>query len=141
MTTKAKRASIPLGDRTLDGFQLPDGSYRMSQTQAAECIDKPEINARRFLGSKGIKALLGNGYTPDTLEVESSNQIRGQSRINALPLNVVTAYWVWECSKGNKTAMTLMTNTVGIREELKCVPAPTLTRLHRRGLNVSGLRR
>jgi len=29
---KAIRAIVQLGDVTLDGFMLPDGSYRMSQT-------------------------------------------------------------------------------------------------------------
>ncbi|MGB0560184.1 MAG: hypothetical protein ACPGVO_00055 [Spirulinaceae cyanobacterium] len=106
MTIKAKRAQIQLGSRTLEGYMLPDGSYRLSQTQAAECISKPESSARRFLGSKGIKTLLGKEYTAVTLEVESD--YRGQTRFNALPLNVVTAYWVWECSKGNKEAMALV---------------------------------
>jgi hypothetical protein len=41
---------LDIGDRVVAGFMLPDGSYRMSQTQAAECVGKTEINARsRFL--------------------------------------------------------------------------------------------
>jgi len=93
-SVKATRSSVRIGSLEVDGFMLPDGSYRMSQTQAAECIGKPEINARRFLDSKAIKALLGNSYTPDTVEIEASaEQLRGQSRFNALPLEVVTAYW------------------------------------------------
>jgi hypothetical protein len=60
---------------------LPDGSYRMSQTQAADCVGKPEINARRFLSSKAIKALLGEGYTPDSIEIESETQRSPQRRL------------------------------------------------------------
>jgi hypothetical protein len=56
-SVRAVRASVQIGSLTVDGFMLPDGSYRMSQTQAAECVGKPEINARRFLDSKAIKAL------------------------------------------------------------------------------------
>lgn len=109
MTTsdKAKRATVEIGPLAIEGFQMPDGSYRMSQTQAAECIGKPEINARRFLDSKGIKALRGEGYTPDTIEVEPEQQTRGQTRFSALPLDVVSAYWLWESSKGNKQALAL----------------------------------
>lgn len=92
-STKATRATVQIGSLTVDGFMLPDGAYRMSQTQAADCIGKPEVNARRFLDSKSIKALLGAGYTPDTVEIEPDpDQLRGQSRFNALPLEVVTAY-------------------------------------------------
>jgi len=106
-STRATRATIRLGSLEIDGFMLPDGSYRMSQTQAAEAIEKPEINARRFLGSKAIKALLGEGYTPDTIEIESE-QTRGQGRFNALPLPVVTAYWFTQASQGDKQAQTLV---------------------------------
>jgi hypothetical protein len=35
---KATRASVQIGAMEVDGFMLPDGSYRMSQTQAAECV-------------------------------------------------------------------------------------------------------
>ena len=37
-SVRAVRASVQIGSLTVDGFMLPDGSYRMSQTQAAECI-------------------------------------------------------------------------------------------------------
>lgn len=45
---KATRATVAIGALTVDAFMLPDGSYRMSQTQAAEAVEKDEINARRF---------------------------------------------------------------------------------------------
>lgn len=105
---KATRASVQIGALEVDGFMLPDGSYRMSQTQAADCVGKAEINARRFLSSKTIKALLGEGYTPDSIEIESGEQLRGQSRFNALPLEVVTAYWFHQASQGNQQALTIV---------------------------------
>lgn len=109
MTTgdKAKRATVAIGSLSVDGFQMPDGSYRMSQTQAAECVGRPQRNAGRFLESKGIKALRGEGYTPDSIEVDPSDQFRGQARFNALPPDVVSAYWLWEASKGNQQAIAL----------------------------------
>lgn len=107
-TIKAQRTTISIGDLEVEGFRLPDGSYRMSQTQAAECVQKPEINARRFLNSKAIKALLGKGYTPDSIEIESDSDRRGQGRFNALPLEVITAFWVNECFKGNRVALALV---------------------------------
>ena len=108
-SVRATRAIVQIGSLTVDGFMLPDGNYRMSQTQAAECVGKPEINARRFLDSKAIKALLGQGYTPDSIEIEaSSDQLRGQSRFNALPLEVVTAYWLSQAGEGNKQALSLV---------------------------------
>ena len=106
--TKATRATVTIGTLTIEGFMLPDGSYQMSQTQAAESIGKPEINARRFLDSASIKSLLGKAYTPDTIEVDSSDQARGQTRINAIPIEVVTAYWFTQASKGGKQALTLV---------------------------------
>ena len=80
MTTgdKAKRAPVAIAPLSVDGFQMPDGSYRMSQTQSAAIVGKPEINARRFLDSRGIKASWGEAYTPDSIEVNSPEQGHGQ---------------------------------------------------------------
>ncbi|WP_051041626.1 MULTISPECIES: hypothetical protein [Oscillatoriales] len=61
-----------------------------------------------LLDSKAIKALLGQGYTPDTIEIESSDQLRGQSRFNALPLEVATAYWLTQAGEGKKQALSLV---------------------------------
>ena len=91
--------------------RLPDGSYRMSQTQAAEAVGKSPVNALRFLRSNSIKALLGRDftdYTPDSIEIEPEPGKRGQSRFNALPLEIVTAYWINQCFQGNKSALALV---------------------------------
>ena len=77
----------------------------MSQTQTAESVDKPSMNASRFLESRSIKTLLGKGYTdgtPESAEIEPEPGKRGQSCFNALPLKVVTAYWVNQGSQENK---------------------------------------
>lgn len=105
---KATRATIQIGTTAIDAFMLPDGGYRMSLTQAAECIGLGVQNASDFLRSKAIKGLLGDGYTPQIFEIEpDATQSRGQSRIRALPLEVVSAYWLWQSHRGNKTALAL----------------------------------
>ena len=108
---RTTRASVQIGSQQIDGFMLPDGSYRMSQAQVAQAVDKPPVNALRFLGSKAIKGLLGQGYTdytPEQIEIESEEGKRGQSRFNALPLEVATAYWVNQCFQGKKQALALV---------------------------------
>jgi hypothetical protein len=80
-----------------------------SPTQAAECVGLLERNAREFLQSKALKTLLGEGYTPATSEIEpDAGQVRGGSRIRALPLEIVGAYWLWQAARGNKTALSLV---------------------------------
>lgn len=109
-STKATRADIQIGSLKADGFMLPDGSYRMSQAQAAEAIEEAPVYALRFLQSKDSKALLGGvytDYTPESVEVEPEPGKRGQTRINALPLEIVTAYWLTRAYKGNKKAFIL----------------------------------
>ena len=105
---KATRAKITIGSIEVDGFMLPDGSYRMSQTQTAECIVDDPVYARNFLKSKTIQALRGEGYTPETFEVDSTGQVRGETRIQGWTLDIVYAYWLYRCSKGNKQAFSLM---------------------------------
>jgi hypothetical protein len=109
--TKATRTMIPIGPLEVEGFMLPDGSYRFSQASAAEAIGKSPVNALRFLGSNTLKALLGDGYTdytPESVEIETQPGQRGGSRINALPLEIVAAYWVHQCSQGNRQAVALV---------------------------------
>jgi hypothetical protein len=64
---------------------------------------------REFWESKALKTLLGEGYMPGTSEIEpDAGQVRGGSRIRALPLKVVGAYWLWQAARGNKTALSLV---------------------------------
>jgi hypothetical protein len=106
---KAQRATVQIGTLSVDGFQMPDGSYRMSQTSAADAVGIGRQNVSDFLRSKAIKALLGEGYTGQIFEVEVENteQRRGQARINAIPIEVVIAYWHWQSHRGNKQALQL----------------------------------
>jgi hypothetical protein len=101
---KATRQIIKIGNLEVEGFMLPDGSYRMSQTQAAESIGEEEVYARNFLTAKGVKQLLGLSYTPETFEIEATEQARGQTRIQGWTLEMIYTYWVYRCSKGNKAA-------------------------------------
>lgn len=107
MSDKARRAIVRIGDREVEGYQLPDGSYRFSQSEAARIIGKPEIGSRRFLNSRAIKALLGKDYRPDTFTVERDTR-GGNPQINGLPLEVVSAYWFTQSQEGNQQAIALV---------------------------------
>lgn len=110
MTDKAKRATIRIGNFEFEGFQMPDGGYRMSQANAADAIEDPPVYALRFIRSKDSKSLLGEryaDYTPEQVEVEPLPNDRGQTRINALPLEVVSGYWLYRSHRGNKKAFVL----------------------------------
>lgn len=48
MSELARRARIQIGVLEVEGFMFPDGSYRMSQSQAAEIVGLSERNARDF---------------------------------------------------------------------------------------------
>lgn len=67
-------------------------------------------NVSDFLRPKAVKALLGKGCTGEKnpeIEIDSSNQARGGSRIDGLTLDEVGAYWIWQCYRGNKQALSL----------------------------------
>jgi hypothetical protein len=109
---KATRATVAIGALTVDAFMLPDGSYRMSQTQASEAVGLSRQNVSDFLRSNAIKTLLGEGYTSpilgnEQIEIEAEGDKRGQSRFNAVPLEIVGAYWLWQSYRGNKKALSL----------------------------------
>lgn len=110
MSEKAKPGEVMIGSEVVEGFQMPDGSYQMSITSAASAVNLKVQNASDFLRSKAAKRLLGKGYTPqkNQIEVEPNEQIRGQTRITALPLRVVSKYWLWQATRGNQNAVALV---------------------------------
>ena len=132
MSDKATRAQIQIGIYQVEGFMLPDGSYRMSLSQAAECIGKPARGTFDFLKSKTLKRLLAEGggtfdfldneaiaalssdsYTADQFLVDiGADREQGLTRIRGLPLEIVSIYWQWESYRGNKQAFLLVTSMV-----------------------------
>ncbi len=95
MTDKARREEIPIGSLSVEGFQMPNGEYRMSLTSTAEAVGLGVQNASDFLRSNAAKRLLGEDYTPQisVVEVEAGpDQGRGQTRIRSIPLTVVANY-------------------------------------------------
>lgn len=127
---KATRATVAIGDLFVDAFQLPDGSYRMSLSQAANCIGKEAQGISNFLKSKALKRLLDKAvgtsnflpesltlpivedvYNPDLFVVEINDDAnKGQTRIRGVHLEIVGLYWQWECLQGNKQAFALATS-------------------------------
>ncbi len=110
-TEKAKRESVAIGSLDVEGFQMPDGSYRMSLSSAATAVGLQARNAFDFLRSKAAERLLGSSSTLSVAEVEvesSPEQVKGQTRIRAIPLSVVAKYWLWQTSRGNKKALVLV---------------------------------
>ena len=92
MTELAKRSTVKIGALEVEGFMLPDGSYRMAQNQAASAIREDPVYALRFLRSKDSKSLLGEGFTdykPESIELQTHTGKRGQSCVHALPLEKV----------------------------------------------------
>ncbi len=110
MMDKAKRKPVRIGAMDVEGFQMPDGAYRMSLSSAADSVGLQPRNAFEFLRSKAAKRLIGEASTLSVSEVEvdSTEQSTGQTRIRAIPLNVVAQYWLWQASRGNKKAISLV---------------------------------
>lgn len=128
-SVRAVRAAVQIGSLTVDGFQLPDGGYRMSLTQAAECVGKPARSTFDFLRSKALKGLLSEAggtfdflpedtvaalatdtYTVEKFLVDIGEEgSQGQTRITGVPLEIVILYWHWESFRGNRQAFFLVT--------------------------------
>ena len=126
---KVTRATVQIGSLSVDAFLLTDSSYRMSLSQAANCIGKEAQGISNFLRSKTIKRLLervggisnflpesltspilDEAYSPDSFVVELSDDgKKGQTRIRGIHLEIVGLYWQWECLQGNKQAFALST--------------------------------
>ena len=66
---KAKRATAAISNEPIAGFQVPEGSYRMSITSAAEAVGTAHQNGSNFLRSNAFKASQVSSYTPQTSDL------------------------------------------------------------------------
>jgi len=110
-----------IGNIQLDAFKDADGNYFLSQSQVAEAVGKSEVYTRQFLQSEQAKALLGEGYTPEKTEIEKENPgHRGRSRINIIPVNIASLFWLDQSIKGNTKAQSLAYACIQEALERRC---------------------
>ncbi len=81
---KATRATILLGDIELDVFQLPDGSYQISQSQTTEAVNKPPKRMVQLAKSEKGQILIQSGF-----EKGLKVKVEGSKPVNLVPLEVV----------------------------------------------------
>lgn len=105
-TKKARRCILNLANIELTVFQVPDGSYRLSQSEVAGVIAKQAYSIWQFSRSKHVKSLLAQGceFCIDLeLAVEGSNK-----PIIPIPLELAALYWQHWNHKGNAIATALV---------------------------------
>lgn len=97
---KAKKVTFKLGSLVLDGYQLSDGSYRMSQTQVSAVIGKADNSVLQFLAGKSPQALPHKGFGLQKLKVEGV-----QNYVCSITLEVAKAYWLYWALNGDTRAI------------------------------------
>lgn len=102
-TIKALRATIQLGMIPLEIFQLPNGEYRLSQTQVGEAVGKPHNSVVRFLASNSPQAIPHKGLTLYKIGI-----VDAKTTFNAVPIEIASAYWLNETLSGNVQAALLL---------------------------------
>lgn len=109
MSDKAKRTTIAISGIEVEGFQLPDGRYAMSQSQPAKAISSDESNVRDFLVSESLKALPDKTYTFGKISIEGNGSSkRGGSQIKIIPIDIAFDFWLDQAFKGNVKAQALV---------------------------------
>lgn len=104
---KAQRRTIYIGDIPLEVAMLPDGSYRLSQTQATEVVNKRRNSMFYFYRSNRLKAFLGNDFQCSSLSEELF--IEGAPRpINPVTFEVACLYWQKCADEGNAQARAIV---------------------------------
>ena len=101
---KAERVSIKLGNHVLSVFQLPDGSYQLSQTEVAEVINEGEYRFRQFLKSNSLEALPHKGLSFGKIQVLGERK----PPANGVPIPLAADFWAKEGTRGNKEAVGLL---------------------------------
>ncbi|MEH2198156.1 hypothetical protein [Nostoc sp.] len=100
---KAKRALIQIAGIEIEVFQLPDGTYVMSQSQASKAIGLSEIRFRRFLSEKSSEVSPEEDLSFDKFSISGTGR-----QIKAIPANIASDFWLSQVSKGNNKAIALV---------------------------------
>jgi hypothetical protein len=101
---KATRTTIKYGSVDLEVFMLPDGTYKLSQTQAGLSINKRPASLNEFLAGKSSEALPYKDSNLIEVEIDSRPGIK----FNAVPIKLIVAYWTYWANKGNTLAQALL---------------------------------
>jgi len=104
---KARKSQIVYNGIELEVYQLPNGEYHLSKTQVGAAIEKPDASLLEWVNGKSPEALPFKGSTFHEIMIEG--QI---GAFHSVPLNMAAAYWTYWASKGNVTAMALVSTSV-----------------------------
>ena len=97
---RATRAKFDIAGIPVAGLMMPDGSYRMSNTDAANAIDENRRSMGNFFKSAPFKALQGStSAMGETTKVRVDGEL---STLNASPVEVVALYWASFGSSNHK---------------------------------------
>ncbi len=106
---KAVRLRIEISGIEIEVFMLPDGSYVMSQSQAALAVEISSVYVLRFLEQKRLKASDSNSYRFFIFDFDSGkkSQRGGNGKIKAVSIDIASEFWLQQAIKGNKLAQSL----------------------------------
>ncbi len=100
---RAVRATIQLGEKPVEVFQMPDGHYQLSQSSSTLAVGKNEYSIRQFKQSKSPSALPYKELRLGKVLVEGHT-----TQIAIVPIDYALAYWTKEALTGNREAVHLI---------------------------------
>lgn len=106
---KAQRATILLGSVEVEVFMLPDGSYRLSQSQVLEIVgvNKNWISRLQSSTPEIFKALQSKGFSGYSQSISISDESKAR-QAKTLSIDDARRIWGWFARKGNDTALDLL---------------------------------
>lgn len=114
---QAVHKGVAIGSVEIDFFRLPDGSYRISQKQVAECIGLPELTLQRFLQQQSNS---GNYYQFLSVVIFSDSlsdmSWSGPRQLSSVSLDMAMMYWLKQSKRGNEQARQIINYFSRVRQ-------------------------
>lgn len=101
---RAKRTTVDIAGIEIQGLMLPDGDYRMSNTDAGKAISVGSRQLGNFRNSTAFKALQDGGFQPG--EITEVRMPDGRAIAKTSDLETIAAFWAY-MSSSNSTAFAL----------------------------------
>jgi hypothetical protein len=93
ISQKAVGVKINLGSIEINGYMLPDGSYRLSKGQSCDIVGLDRKRLSQLQEKNSLKAIIGAGSSLSQKELTKYNVAGQNAKVDLIPIEMALIIW------------------------------------------------
>jgi hypothetical protein len=102
ISQKAVGVKINLGSIEINGYMLPDGSYRLSKGQSCDIVGLDRKRLSQLQEKNSLKAIIGAGSSLSQKELTKYNVAGQNAKVDLIPIEMALIIWTEVGSDASK---------------------------------------